>query len=120
MAFTLLGHKWARKDKLLLLDYIFKRLITNNTNCSTIQIQMFSAKADKQSGTCNSVDDENECEKLLKPFDIEELRDTLYGITPHQLCKILKLPLSVPVSLEIFEWAGRQMGYSHSFDVYIC
>ena len=61
---------------------------------------------------------ETEWERLLKPFDLEELRKSLNQISPYQLCKLLELPLDVPTSMEIFEWAGAQKGYCHSFDVY--
>ena len=61
---------------------------------------------------------ETEWERLLKPFDLKELRKSLNQISPYQLCKLLELPLDVPTSMEIFEWAGAQKGYCHSFDVY--
>ncbi|KAK9086323.1 hypothetical protein Syun_028717 [Stephania yunnanensis] len=62
---------------------------------------------------------ENEWEKLLKPFDLEELQKSLNHITPRQLCQILMLPLDLPTLVEIFEWADTQVGYSHTFDVYL-
>ncbi|KAI6703344.1 hypothetical protein NL676_012480 [Syzygium grande] len=61
---------------------------------------------------------ETEWERLLKPFDLEELRKSLTGISPYQLCKLLVLPIDVPMSMELFERAGAQKNYSHTFDVY--
>ncbi|KAJ8750455.1 hypothetical protein K2173_015594 [Erythroxylum novogranatense] len=61
---------------------------------------------------------ENEWERLLKPFGLKELRRSLYKITPFQLCKLLELPLDVSTSLELFQWAGAQREYCHSFEVY--
>ncbi|KAM0937680.1 putative tetratricopeptide-like helical domain superfamily [Dioscorea sansibarensis] len=61
---------------------------------------------------------ENEWVRLLKPFDLAELRESLVGITPRQVCRLLELPLDVSTCLDIFNWAGAQKGYSHSFDVY--
>ncbi|KAL0401186.1 UNVERIFIED_CONTAM: Pentatricopeptide repeat-containing protein, mitochondrial [Sesamum latifolium] len=59
-----------------------------------------------------------EWERLLKPFDLQELRRSLNKITPLQLNKLLQLPLDVPTSMELFQWAGSQNSYRHSFDVY--
>ncbi|KAE9452749.1 hypothetical protein C3L33_15348, partial [Rhododendron williamsianum] len=50
---------------------------------------------------------ETDWEGLLKPFDLEKLRKSLNWITPFQLRKLLELPLDVPTSMEIFQWAGR-------------
>ncbi|KAL0366052.1 UNVERIFIED_CONTAM: Pentatricopeptide repeat-containing protein, mitochondrial [Sesamum radiatum] len=61
---------------------------------------------------------ETEWERLLKPFDLQELRRSLNRITPFQLNKLLQLPLDVPTSMELFQWAGSQNSYRHSFDVY--
>ncbi|KAG6771037.1 hypothetical protein POTOM_022381 [Populus tomentosa] len=61
---------------------------------------------------------ETEWERLLKPFDLKELRRSFNKITPFQLCKLLELPLDVETSMEIFKWAGAQKGYCHSFRVY--
>ncbi|BBH00650.1 Pentatricopeptide repeat superfamily protein [Prunus dulcis] len=66
----------------------------------------------------NGSESENEWERMLKPFDLNELRKSLVQITPIQLCKLLELPLDVPTSMEIFELVGAQKGYWHSFDVY--
>jgi pentatricopeptide repeat protein len=66
----------------------------------------------------NGSESETEWERLIKPFDLKELRKSLIQISSDQLCKLLKLPLDVPTSMEIFEWAGTQKGYCHSFDVY--
>ncbi|KAL5974440.1 hypothetical protein ACLOJK_031105 [Asimina triloba] len=63
-------------------------------------------------------DSSNEWEKILRPFDLEELRKSFNQITPQRLCSLLELPLDVPTSMEIFDWAGRQRGYSHSFNAY--
>ncbi|CAL1393816.1 unnamed protein product [Linum trigynum] len=63
--------------------------------------------------------EENEWERLLKPFDLKELRRTLsHRITPFQLCKLLHLPLDVSISMELFNRVGAQKGYMHTFDVY--
>ncbi|KAK6115765.1 hypothetical protein DH2020_008034 [Rehmannia glutinosa] len=64
------------------------------------------------------VESETEWERLLKPFDLEELRKSFNRITPFQLNKLLQLPLDVHTSMQLFQWAGSQMGYRHSFDVY--
>lgn len=61
---------------------------------------------------------ENEWERLLKPFNLKQLRRSLNKITPYQLNKLLALPLDVPTSMELFQWAGSQTSYCHSFDVY--
>lgn len=61
---------------------------------------------------------DNEWVRLLKPFDLAELRESLVGITPRQVSRFLELPLDVSTCLDIFNWAGAQKGYSHSFDVY--
>ncbi|KAJ0960643.1 hypothetical protein J5N97_001471 [Dioscorea zingiberensis] len=61
---------------------------------------------------------ESEWVKLLKPFDLGELRKSLVSITPRQLCRLIELPLDLSTSMDIFNWAGAQKGYSHSFDVY--
>ncbi|XP_039137427.1 pentatricopeptide repeat-containing protein At5g64320, mitochondrial-like [Dioscorea cayenensis subsp. rotundata] len=71
----------------------------------------------------SSLDDQksspdNEWVRLLKPFDLAELRESLVGITPRQVSRFLELPLDVSTCLDIFNWAGAQKGYSHSFDVY--
>ncbi|RVW33619.1 Pentatricopeptide repeat-containing protein, mitochondrial [Vitis vinifera] len=66
----------------------------------------------------NGLDSGTEWERLLKPFDLPELRTSLTRITPYQLCKLLELPLDVPTSMELFQWAGTQKGYCHMFDVY--
>ncbi|KAK3000037.1 hypothetical protein RJ639_022634 [Escallonia herrerae] len=70
------------------------------------------------SGNGNGSEPETEWERLLKPFDIKQLRKSLNKITPYQLKKLLELPLDVSTSMEIFQWAGHQKGYCHSFDVY--
>ncbi|XWS52208.1 hypothetical protein CRYUN_Cryun11dG0047300 [Craigia yunnanensis] len=61
---------------------------------------------------------ENEWERLLKPFVLDELRKSFNKITPYQVCKLLELPLDVPTSLKLFQWAGSQKGYCHTFHVY--
>ncbi|KAF5937922.1 hypothetical protein HYC85_025428 [Camellia sinensis] len=61
---------------------------------------------------------ETEWESLLKPFDLEKLRKSLNWISPNQLRKLLELPLDVSTSVKLFQWAGTQKGYCHSFDVY--
>ncbi|KAJ0017725.1 hypothetical protein Pint_09483 [Pistacia integerrima] len=66
----------------------------------------------------NDSESDNEWERLLKPFDINELRKSLNKITPYQLCKLLALPLDVDTCMQLFSWAGAQKGYCHSFDVY--
>ncbi|KAJ6332346.1 hypothetical protein OIU76_010686 [Salix suchowensis] len=66
----------------------------------------------------NDSEHENEWERLLKPYDLTELRRSFNQITPFQLCKLLELPLDVETSMEIFKWAGAQKGYCHSFSVY--
>ncbi|KAE8682700.1 G-type lectin S-receptor-like serine/threonine-protein kinase RKS1-like [Hibiscus syriacus] len=66
----------------------------------------------------NQSDSENEWHKLLKPFDLDELRKSFNKITPYQLSKLLELPIDVPTSLKLFQWAGSQKGYCHTFDVY--
>ncbi|PQQ00757.1 pentatricopeptide repeat-containing protein [Prunus yedoensis var. nudiflora] len=84
------------------------------------KLQKFSAEmvlSDRVLNT-NGSESENEWEKMLKPFDLNELRKSLVQITPIQLCKLLELPLDVPTSMEIFELVGAQKGYWHSFDVY--
>ncbi|KAJ6408530.1 hypothetical protein OIU84_011785 [Salix udensis] len=66
----------------------------------------------------NDSEHETEWERLLKPYDLKELRRSFNQITPFQLCKLLELPLDVETSMEIFKWAGAQKGYCHSFSVY--
>lgn len=66
----------------------------------------------------SGAESENEWERLLKPFDLEELRKSFSGITPFQLNKLLQLPLDVPTSMELFQWAGSQKGYRNTFYVY--
>ncbi|KAJ0082931.1 hypothetical protein Patl1_09698 [Pistacia atlantica] len=66
----------------------------------------------------NESESDNEWERLLKPFDINELRKSLNKITPYQLCKLLALPLDVDTCMQLFSWAGAQKGYCHTFDVY--
>ncbi|KAJ6700334.1 PENTATRICOPEPTIDE REPEAT-CONTAINING PROTEIN [Salix purpurea] len=66
----------------------------------------------------NDSENETEWERLLKPYDLTELRRSFNQITPFQLCKLLELPLDVETSMEIFKWAGAQKGYCHSFSVY--
>ncbi|WCJ36467.1 Pentatricopeptide repeat (PPR) superfamily protein [Euphorbia peplus] len=61
---------------------------------------------------------ETEWEKLLKPFDLKELRNSFNRITPFQLCKLLELPLDVSTSMQIFQWAGSQKGYGHTYEAY--
>lgn len=61
---------------------------------------------------------ENEWEKLLKPFDLEDLPKSMVRMSPFQLCRLLQLPLDVQTSIEIFERAGLQKGYCHTFDAY--
>ncbi|XP_055961177.1 pentatricopeptide repeat-containing protein At5g64320, mitochondrial [Mercurialis annua] len=63
-------------------------------------------------------ENETEWERLLKPFDLKELRRSFNQITPFQLCKLLILPLDVSTSMAIFQRAGSQKGYCHTFDVY--
>ncbi|GJV94236.1 pentatricopeptide repeat-containing protein [Tanacetum coccineum] len=63
-------------------------------------------------------DTETDWVKLLKPFDIEKLKESLNKITPLQLYKLLKLPLNVSILVELFDWANTQKGYCHTFDVY--
>lgn len=62
--------------------------------------------------------DDTEWENLLKPYDLKHLQRSLNPITPSQLCKLLELPLDVPTSMDLFEKAGLQRGYIHSFHVY--
>ncbi|GLT80204.1 hypothetical protein SLA2020_516570 [Shorea laevis] len=61
---------------------------------------------------------ENECNRLLKPFDVNELKKAFNRITPSQLCKLLALPIYVPASVRLFQWAFSQRSYCYSFDVY--
>ncbi|CAN1143230.1 Pentatricopeptide repeat-containing protein At5g64320, mitochondrial [Linum perenne] len=64
-------------------------------------------------------EEETEWERLLKPFDLKELRRCLsHRVTPLQLCKLLRLPLDVSVSMELFQRVGAQKGYVHTIDVY--
>ncbi|CAN1303396.1 Pentatricopeptide repeat-containing protein At5g64320, mitochondrial [Linum perenne] len=64
-------------------------------------------------------EEETEWERLLKPFDLKELRRCLsHRVTPLQLCKLLRLPLDVSVSMELFQRVGAQNGYVHTIDVY--
>ncbi|CAN1143228.1 Pentatricopeptide repeat-containing protein At5g64320, mitochondrial [Linum perenne] len=64
-------------------------------------------------------EEETEWERLLKPFDLKELRRCLsHRVTPLQLCKLLRLPLDVSVSMELFQRVGAQKGYMHTIDVY--
>ncbi|CAA2980395.1 pentatricopeptide repeat-containing At5g64320, mitochondrial-like [Olea europaea subsp. europaea] len=72
----------------------------------------------KNESFSDGTESETEWERLLKPFDLIELRKSLNKISPFQLNKLLELPLDVSTSMELFQWAGAQKGYCHSFDVY--
>lgn len=78
--------------------------------------QIYPFSTSNGNGSCS--ESETDWGKLLKPFDIEQLRESLHRITPLQLQKLLHLPLDVSTSLEIFNSAGTQKGYAHTFDVY--
>ncbi|KAK4364652.1 hypothetical protein RND71_016010 [Anisodus tanguticus] len=66
----------------------------------------------------NGLESGNEWERLLQPFDFKQLQRSLNKITPYQLNKLLALPLDVPTSMVLFQWASSQTSYCHSFDVY--
>ncbi|KAK8543591.1 hypothetical protein V6N13_076394 [Hibiscus sabdariffa] len=87
----------------------------NLPSVSKTQFSVFSSDYHSKS---NQSDSENEWHALLKPFDLDELRKSFNKITPFQLSKLLELPLDVPTSLKLFQFAGSQKGYCHTFDVY--
>ncbi|CAI9270229.1 unnamed protein product [Lactuca saligna] len=78
--------------------------------------QIYPFSTSNGNGSCS--ESETDWARLLKPFDIEQLRESLHRITPLQLQKLLHLPLDVSTSLEIFNSASTQKGYAHTFDVY--
>lgn len=80
--------------------------------------QLCSTAFGKNLNVSNDTESDTEWERLLKPFDLKQLQRSLSPISPFQLCKLLKLPLDIPTSMEFFQRAGAQMGYSHTFDVY--
>ncbi|KAL3634269.1 hypothetical protein CASFOL_021323 [Castilleja foliolosa] len=49
----------------------------------------------------NGSESETQWERLLKPFDLEELRKSFNTITPFQLNKLLQLPLDVSTSIGV-------------------
>ena len=93
-------------------------LCANSKSLYKVSRFTYFSSESKGNGFDTESESETEWEKLLKPFDLEQLRKSLNKITPYQLNKLLELPLDVPTSMEVFQWAGKQKGYCHSFNVY--
>ncbi|RYR00374.1 hypothetical protein Ahy_B07g088503 isoform F [Arachis hypogaea] len=96
---------------------LFSVKIASFPLCTTTTTTL-GAKKDQFWDSAEEESSDNEWERLLKPFGLKQLRSSLSPISPSQLCKLLLLPLDIPTTMELFEKAGSQNGYSHSFDVY--